>query len=188
MPEILRLTVDDRVRTLREPGAVLDAATRAVLEAAVGQARAEAYRDGEAAGRASAVDAAEAAADTVRRALSDVLVELRAQVVQATECNLVFATEIATAVLERVPPDDALSVLDRVRRAVDVLDDRPLTVRLHPDDAASLAAADTEGLDLVADPSLRRGDARVVGAHSGAELTRTAMVAAAASVLSEDAV
>jgi flagellar biosynthesis/type III secretory pathway protein FliH len=184
LPEILHLTVDDdRVHTLRGPVAVLDAATNDVLETAVAEAAARAHREGEAAGRAAAVDAADRAAAGIIGALQELLGEVRSQVRTATQLNLDFAAEVATAVLERTPPDEALTVIDRVRRAVDALDELTLQVRLHPDDAAALTTAATEGLELVADPTVDRGDARVVGANGGAELTRLAMVAAAVTVL-----
>jgi flagellar biosynthesis/type III secretory pathway protein FliH len=186
LPEILHLTVDEnRVHTLRGPVAVLDTATNAVLETAVAEAADRAYREGEAAGRAAAVDAADRAAAAVVGALHELLAEVRSQVQVATQLNLDFAAEVATAVLERTPPDEALTVIDRVRRAVDALDELPLQVRLHPDDAAALTTAATEGLELVVDPSVDRGDARVVGANSGAELTRLTMVAAAVTVIAQ---
>lgn len=186
MPEILQLTVaDDRVHALRGPVPVLDPATAEVVEAAIAEATARAYREGEASGRGAAVDAADRAGAGIVNAVRELLTEVRAQVQTATELNLAFAADVAAAVLERIPPDDALTVLDRVRRAVEALDELPLQVRLHPDDAAALASAPTDGLELIVDPTMARGDARVVGASSGAELTRLTMVAAAAEVLAD---
>lgn len=186
MPEVLHdhPTVE-RVHTLRGPAAVLDPTTAQVLETAIAEATDHAYREGEAAGRAAAIDAADRAGAAVAGALDALHTEVRAQVGTATQINLAFAGEVAAAVLERTPPDEALAVLDRVHRAVEALDELPLRVRLHPDDHAILAGNTPDALELIADASVAPGDARVVGATSGAELTRQAMLAAAVDVLGE---
>jgi flagellar assembly protein FliH len=188
LPEVLQLSVaDDAVRTLPAPGVVLDArsadAVERAVEAALDDARAQAFREGEAAGRAATVEAAERGA----AALTQLRHELADQRAAATAASLELATAVAAAVLDRTPPDDALLVLERVRRAVALLDDAPLQVHLHPADHAVLAGMVLPpGVEPVADPSLGSGSARLRGAHGGAELTRSALFAAALEALGED--
>ena len=101
MPEILRDAPDvHRVHALQGPVAVLDATTAKVLEAAIADASARARREGEAAGRAAAIDAADRAGAAVTGALDALRAEVRAQLGAATEINLEFAGEVAAAVLE----------------------------------------------------------------------------------------
>jgi flagellar assembly protein FliH len=188
LPELLRLPVADGVHTLVAPAPVLDATTAAVVDRAVAAARAEAFREGEAAGRAAAVDAADRAATAVVGALDGLHQEAVAQREEACRAVLELAVDLAGDVLGRTPPDDALAVLDRVRAVVAMLDDDPLEVRLHPEDHAALLAAEAAvggRLRLVADPQVVPGDARVTGTWGGAELTRRALLAAAADARAE---
>jgi flagellar biosynthesis/type III secretory pathway protein FliH len=179
LPEILHVQIDDAaVHRLGAPQATLDASTMAVVDAKVAEATARAYADGEAAGRAAAVAAADRAAQAVQAAVGQVHAELVAQREQATRLQLDVAAELAEAVIGRVPADDALAVLARVESAMALLDDPELTLHLHPDDHAVLAERRIAGVTVRADPSVSPGDARITGAHAGAELTRTALLAA----------
>lgn len=187
MPEVLRLDIaDGAVSQLGAPTPVLDPATAAVVEAAVARAQAAARREGEQAGRA-AVDQAVAG---VLAAVEGVRAEVAAQRADALRASLELAERLATAVLDATPPPDALAVLDRVREAAAGLDEDHLEVRLHPDDHAMLADAGVADarLTLTADRSLQPGDARLVGAYGGAELTRQQLLAAATDVLAAGAV
>ncbi len=91
-----------------------------------------------------------------------------------------LAMEIARAVLGHEPHDGAVSLLAKVRDALANVDDRPLTLYVHPSDAELLgeALSDVDGLGLVADPTLAPGDARVQGRWSDADLTRSAAMLA----------
>jgi flagellar biosynthesis/type III secretory pathway protein FliH len=186
LPEILHVTIDDTaVHRLGAPQATLDASTMAVLEAKVAEAGAKAYADGEAAGRAAAAASAARTAQAVEAAVARVHAELVAQREQATRLQLDVAATLAEAVLGRVAPDDAQVVLTRVQAAMALLDDPELTLHLHPEDHAVLVEHTIPGVTLQADPSVALGDARITGAYAGAELTRTALLAAVVEALRE---
>lgn len=179
MADVLRLTVTDDARIIAPPVPVLDPATYAVVEQAVAAARAQAYAEGEAAGRQAASAAASSAVVALAGRLDAIGQELTAQRETARQVDVALAVELATEVLSATPPASALEVLDRVRETATVLDDDPLAVHLHPDDHAMLADAPLEArLRLVADPSVGRGDARLVGAWGGAEVARAALLEA----------
>lgn len=186
MPEILHLTIDDTaVHRLGAPQATLDPSTMAVLEAKVAEATAQAYAEGEAAGRAAAIAAADRTAQAVQAAVGQVHAELVAQRDEATRLQLDVAAELAEAVIGRVPADDALTVLARVESAMALLDDPALTLHLHPGDHAVIGDRAIPGITVLADPSVAAGDARITGAHAGAELTRTALLAAVVEAVAE---
>lgn len=183
MPEVLRLDVTDTTAVLGAPAPVLDPATAAVVDQAAAEARRRGQREGEAAGRA----AADRAVAGVVQAVAGLQAELAAQRGEATRASLEVAVRLAEAVLDATPPPDALALLDRVREAVAGLDDDHLEVRCHPDDHALLTGdgvvLDAQRCTLVADRSLKPGEARIVGTYGGAELTRQALLAAAIEVL-----
>lgn len=188
MPEVLRVAIDDGApRVLVGPSAVLDPATAAVLDRALAEATAAAYREGEAAGRLAAVEDARAAAARLHEALAGILAELDERRREATRASLELARLAACAVLDRTPPDDACAVLERVRAALDVLDEEPVQALVHPTDAPGLAAGADRRIEVVADPTVAPGDVRLRGRTCGAELTRAAMVEAALEVLGEGA-
>jgi flagellar assembly protein FliH len=190
LPELLRVPVTDGVRTLVAPAPVLDPATTAVVEQVASAARAEGFREGEAAGYAAAAATIERATSAILASLQQLHAEVVSQREAACHADLQLATSLAGDVLDRTPPVEALAGLDRVRAVVDRLDDDPLEARLHPDDHAAVVATEAalDGrLRLVADPSVAAGDARVVGTWGGAELTREAMLVAASAARAEGA-
>jgi flagellar assembly protein FliH len=177
--------VDAEARTLGRPDPALDAATRAVLEQAVAEAHARGVRDGIAQATAAAGDAASRVVAAVQRAEAS----LRA-VAAAADVELALA--IAAAVLDREPADEGQVLLERVAEVLARLDDERVAVHLHPDDARDLAehverAAAAAGLvvDLVPDPSIAPGEARLGGRWSRADLTRAGALAAVAELLAE---
>lgn len=179
MAELLRIEVDETARTLAAPRAVLDPATEAVVDQATRAAHARGYAEGLAEGR----NAASAAAAQVVAKLDEVLRELLAQRDAAREADLGLAARLAADVIGATPPVDALALLDRVRDAATVLDDDPLEVRLNPADHAAIGDAPRDRrLQLVADPTVAAGEAVLAGAWGGAELTRDAMLQAAAAL------
>lgn len=189
MPDVLRLTVDDtKVHRLAPPVPVLDPPTAAAVDQVVADARVEAFRDGEAAGRAAARAELDRAVAAVTAALEQTRDELRSGRDAMSRASLDLAHAVATAVLDRTPAPEALEVFESVRRAVALLDDAPLRVHLGVDDARVLEGADVDGhLEIVADATIAPGEARVVGPSSGAELTRSALVTAALEQLGQEA-
>lgn len=189
MPEVLTVDVDAAAtRSLGVDELAVDPATAGVIERAVADAREQARREGVAEGRAQAEQELRALGAAVRGAVDELRFELAAERERVATASLELARAAATAVLDRTPPDDALAVLQRLRAALDLLDDAPLTVRLHPDDHAVVAdvAGDLDQVELVADPRLGRGEATVAGPSSGAQLTRTALLEAALAALAEE--
>lgn len=190
MPEVLRLDVPaGSRRPLVRPRAELDPATSAEVDRRVAAARAEAYAEGERAGQAAARAQLSALVAGVERAVGVVHEELVAQRTEATRASLVLAGTVASAVLDATPPVEALDLLARVEDAAEALDDDPIIVRLNPADHALLADVGMRDprLELLADPCVPAGDARLAGRFGGAELTRERLLAAALEVLGEGA-
>jgi flagellar biosynthesis/type III secretory pathway protein FliH len=82
------------------------------------------------------------------------------------------ALSIAEQVLEREPHDGGMVLLERLREALERLDDAPLRVWVSPGDLDVVqAAVDTaRGVTIEADEALQPGEARVRGPWSRAEL------------------
>lgn len=187
MSDILRLPLAEEARTLAGPRPVLDPAMAEVLEHAVAEAEARGRREGELAGRADAQASIERGAAAISAALDAVRAEAASQREAACAASLELVGAVARDVVGRTPPDEATAVLDRVTAAVALLDEDTLEVRLHPDDHELLATATIDRrLELVADPTLSPGDARVAGRWGGAELTRRALLEAALAALDEE--
>jgi flagellar biosynthesis/type III secretory pathway protein FliH len=190
LPEVLRLDVPAGARRpLVRPRAELDPATYAEVERRVAAARAEAYAEGERAGQAAARTQLATLVAGVERAVGAVRDELVAQRTEATRASLTLAGTVAVAVLDATPPAEALELLARVEEAAEALDDDPILVRLNPADHEVLAGVSLSDprLQLLADPSVGAGDARLAGRFGGAELTRERLLAAALEVLGEGA-
>ena len=190
MPEVLRLDVPAGVsRPLVQPRAALDPATTAEVERQVAAARAQAYAEGERAGREAARAELATTVAAVERAAGAVRAELEAQRAEATRASLALAEAVATAVVDATPPAEALALLGRVEVAATALDDDPIRVALSAADHAALADAPLgdRRLELVADPRLQPGEARLEGSFGGADLTRGALLTAALEVLGEGA-
>ena len=199
MPEVLRLDIPaGATRCLVQPRAALDPATTAEVERQVAAARAQAYAEGERAGREAARAELAAAVAAVERAAGAVRTELEAQRAEATRASLALAEAVATAVVDATPPAEALALLARVEEAAAALDDDPIRVSLSAADHAALSAASSDAsteasiadrrLELVADPRLQPGQARLEGSFGGTDLTRRALLTAALEVLGEGAV
>jgi len=162
-------------------GSVLDGGTGHAVE----QARAAGWAAGWAAGTRAAADAARAqraaaaaehaAAEANRDARLSAAVAVLARAAEAAVARVVPVLDAAAATLDEGAVLLAEAVLgaeladgeDRaratLRRALSVpLDAGVQTVRLHPSDVAALAAVSVDlpaGVQLVADPTLRPGDA-----------------------------
>ena len=190
MAEVLQVDVDAGAsRTLGVDELALDPATTRIVERAVAEAHERGRRDGEQQGRAAVSEQLAQLGSTVQSVVEAVRAELAAQRQEATRASLELARAAASAVLDATPPDDALALLERVRAAIELLDDDPLRVRLHPEDHAVVteAADGLDGVELVADQRVQRGEATVTGPSAGAELTRDALLTAALEALGEAA-
>ncbi len=189
MPEVLHVDLDDAPRPLLHgPDAVLDPATAAVVDDAVARARDEAFQEGQRAGREQARTELGRVAQTIEASVADLRAALDAQRDEATRASLELARVVAAAVLDATPPAEALAVFDQVQQAAAVLDDAPLTVRLHVEDHRVLAdLASDERFELVAEPTIPRGEVRIEGASGGAELTRQALLDAALDAFGQEA-
>lgn len=159
------------------------------VRALIASAGAEAFERGRNEGRrqglAEAAAQAEALAGPVAAALRGGLDELRQQR-QADHADLVaLAVAVARAVTEGDVRPAGQAVLDDVCRALDGLDDTPLTVLAHPGDAAFLVSGlgSRPGVLVVPDPALAPGDARIRGPWARADVTRAARWAAVGEAL-----
>lgn len=172
--------VEGSARSLSIPDPALDAFTRQRVEAAEAVAYQEGLVDGrraatqEAAAAASAASAQAAAA--VSTAVDQAVGELRALRDAEALADVTLARELAEIVLGREPHDDAQALLARCRVALGQLDDRPLELRCHPDDAATLrdGMVSADDLTVVDDPGLATGEATIAGRWACVELTRDA--------------
>ena len=115
-------------------------------------------------------------ATIVQQAVAAAVVEMQRVRSVDAQAVVVLALEIARTVLGHEPSDGGVAIARRVRDAMAVVDDRPLVLSAHPDDAQRLrdALSDVDGLDLVADASITPGDARLQGRWSSAEINRSA--------------
>lgn len=149
------------------------------------QARAEAFeagrREGFAAGRTDVEGAIARIDEAVRNAIRD-LARIRAEAVAET---VDAALQVATFVVGELPFDDGAALSARIRAAIDSLDDEDLEVAVHPNDWDSVAAMVRlpNGVSMERDPSLRPGEARIMGRWASAELTRDAALSVAREVL-----
>ena len=169
-------------------GVLGDAVTEAILggiaERSHQAARAQGYAIGWAEGRRVALARAEEEAEAVRReadearagrdaehrhamaALDAAAQELGARLQEAVDAlaeqAVHAALELTRAVLGREVATAADPGADAIRRAMAMVDPTvPVTVRLHPEDRATLDPAVLEGrtVTVVDDPALARGDA-----------------------------
>ena len=87
---------------------------------------------------------------------------------------------MAELVMGRTPHDGGAAVLNRLREALERLDERELTISVNPEDVAMVSQGlSTElGLTISGDPSLAPGEARIRGGWSHADLTHAAAWAA----------
>ncbi len=165
-----------------------DPATDAFTAQRVAEASEAAYAQGLADGRRAAVgEASEAARLVAERitaglgeAVGEVLGELRRLRAGEALADVELARDLAEIILGREPHDDGRALLARCQEALSRLDDRPLEVRCHPEDAAVLTPALTAGptvegeVTVVEDAALAPGEARIAGRWAHVELTHAA--------------
>jgi flagellar biosynthesis/type III secretory pathway protein FliH len=170
---------------LGAPDPVMDEGTRALVE----RLCQEAYEQGRVDGAAQAAAQAESSAATLIGVVQRVDAELREVAAQA---DTALALQIAAAVLDREPTDDTTQLLGRIEAALAAIDDDPLVVHASEAETAPLAAALASWshrhgttVQVVADPTLAAGEARVSGRWGRADLTRRGAWEAVAAVLEE---
>jgi flagellar assembly protein FliH len=184
---------------------LLDPVVQQELDAARAAAEAAGYAAGWAAGQHAARAAAEAEMEAWRAQAAAVAAQHAARLGQAVaavergasaleraaapvaaECDAALAAaavELAEALLGRELALTADPVMDGVRRALSLAPNgRPVTLRVHPDDASTLASDDLAGtgrvITVVADPTVEPGgcvaecDATRINAQLGTALDR----------------
>ncbi len=166
--------VSPSARPLGAPAAIDDPAIRPLVEDEARRAYERGLVEGEARGRAeaeatgSALAASVAQALQVARSSSDrIASEL------AGRCN-----EIALAAARMIVgevDEAAEGIVHRVRTALAVVDERPVVVKVHPDDVEAVRTAGGHEVEVEIDPSLQRGEARVGGRWCDADLTWAAI-------------
>ncbi|GIV00968.1 MAG: hypothetical protein KatS3mg014_2583 [Actinomycetota bacterium] len=144
---------------------------RALLEAerreAFERGRAAAVEEGRAAGREEAA----AVLGEVRRALEEGLEALERR--RAAEADRVvdLALRVVRHVLGRESVEAGV-VIERVRAALREIDDAPLELSVHPDHVEPLRLAmEATAVTVRGDEALARGEARLRGPWSSADLT-----------------
>jgi flagellar biosynthesis/type III secretory pathway protein FliH len=164
-----------RAISLEAPPAALDETTRRAVEAAVSDAYARGLAEGRSEGRAEAARDHERAIGAITAAARDAAAALQAVRGEQAEALVDLAAAIAEAVIGRQPHDGGRALLARVRDALAGMDDGPLTVHASPQDIEVIAAG-LRGVDVevLPDPALQPGEARVAGPWARAELTHAA--------------
>lgn len=95
----------------------------------------------------------------LQRAAADLAATSAPAVHDITDALLDAALELASAVLGHEPVAVTEPGRDALHRALSAAgQERPVTVRLNPQDAATLVAEPPAGVRVVADPALGRGD------------------------------
>lgn len=186
MSDILHLPVDrSSPRSLRSPDAVLDPATSAVVEQAVAAASAEAYARGRADGHRDALEDRDRLRSSIEAAIAAARADLAEHRDQTIAASLELAREVAAAVLDRTPPDDAVQLVERVRDTLSLLEANDLEVAVHPDDHGEVSEQmpAVGGVRWRPDATLGRGEAQIRTPYGGAVLTRAALLEAAMVVL-----
>ncbi len=163
-------------RPLSEPDPSADPYTlRAVEEAsdaAYERGRAEGRREALEEARQLGDEAGARAAAGAQAAITDLTTELREFRHEQSSTVTDLARGIAEVVLGREPHDGGHALLRRCQEALAALDDTPLVVHANPADATVLRGV--LDADVVDDPALSLGEARVRGTWGRADLTRAA--------------
>lgn len=151
----------------------IDPVVRASVEEATATAYERGFTDGMAVGRREAYAEAEQLAELIRGAAQDAAVRLA----EARAARSAEVVELALAIAEQVighePHDGGMVLLERLRSTLEQLDDEPLRVLVHPEDAPVVERGIVGARNVRVEPdvSLQPGEARVEGPWSRAELT-----------------
>ncbi|MEO1062699.1 MAG: FliH/SctL family protein [Actinomycetota bacterium] len=154
----------------------LDPELRAYVTQRIAEAHAAGVAEGHMAGVIESTDRVDQLAQAVTLTITDVE-ERMEQARQATTGGIIdLSVSIAEVVLGRTPHDDGATMLRRAEEALDLLDERPLTLTVSPIDVelVEAAAAGLEDVVIATDASLQPGEAQLRGGWSHADLTRAA--------------
>lgn len=137
-------------------------------------------QEGYAAGRAEAIGSVEQVAASLRDAAAEGLDFLRAHRKEEAAEAMKMAVDIAAHVMGREPAGDGALLVDRIRAALEELEDVPLRVFVNPADHELVAAAlaKVDGVEVVADATASPGEGRITGPWSNVAITRAAAVEA----------
>lgn len=178
-------TLDARPhRLVAAPADQHDPVVRDLVERAAARAhergREEGHREGVAAAADHARELAAALAEALERATTAAATARTEQV----EALFEMGVAIAEAVLGHEPHDGGQAVAARVREALDQVVEPAATVHVHPGDHDLVARALADrGVEVVEDPTLVPGDARVRGGWAEVDLTRATALQAIRGVL-----
>ena len=188
--EVLRAPLFDRA-PVRLPGpGEMDQGTADVIAAAFAEGHAAGWREGHRDGRAEAADFAGGMLGAVERSLvgyAQACADTRAQLAD----HLVeLAQALVEGVLGHLPDTATHGMLGRLHRALELLDDGPLTAVVHPSTLELMEPAlalrpGGEPLQCRADPRLSPGEIVIEGTWAFAELTWPRLVEAARTALTE---
>ena len=160
----------------------VDDATAELIE----QAKAEAFEAGRREGFASGRADMEGAISRVDTALHNAVRDLARYRAESVNETIDAAIEVARFVMGQLPTDAVEAMVSRINDAIHDLDDEDMSVAIHPQDwdAVSSMVRLPAGITMDRDPSLRPGEARIVGRWATADLTRDAALEVAREVLS----
>lgn len=162
----------DRLTVAVPDPIALDPVVRARVEEATTVAYQHGFDEGMAAGRREAFTSAETIAAMIRDAARDATAAMAAARQDRAAEVIQVALAISEQVLQREPHDGGLILAERLREALERLDDAPLRVRVSPGDLEVVRAAvdDVVGVTIEPDEALQPGEARVRGPWSRADL------------------
>lgn len=138
---------------------------------------AEAHQRGVEEGKAAAVDQMITATEAIRGAIQHQQAELRAEYERQQTELVALAVRLAEMVLGHANHDGGQALASRLNRVMSSLDDARLTISANPSDAELLGGLGIADIDIAPDPSLRPGEARVVGEWANTDLTFDAALA-----------
>lgn len=170
-----RPAISNRPMQLGEPGQPTSQVLRMIEEASD-----LAFQQGMEAGRAAAEAALEARVPKLRSELAAAIDEqmgrLRADIAALAPEILDLAMSIAEVVIGRNTAD-AETLLARVTRVLEEMDDDTVVLLVSPSDRSFFAEA-TPQLRVAEDPALAPGEARLEGAWASADLTYATLLEA----------
>lgn len=151
---------------------LVDPAWQHMLDEARAEGHRAGFEEGRRVGREETVAEVEAASESIRRAVEDTRAEIRRTQEETAASLLRTAFDLVERLIGDLPVEPTVLV-DKVRAALDELDSPHLEVRVGPDmvEFVTSSVADDARVTVVADPSLGRGEARIVGEWCDADLT-----------------
>lgn len=175
MSRVLRDVAPDSPPRIVGDATAYDSEIRTMIESAAQEAYLRGRDEGFDAGYESAAANLERLTQSVKASVTSGIAELQSWRAQDATDVVALAVAIAERVIGAEPRAGGVAVAERVREALAAIDDKPLTVLAHPDDADAVRGALADlSIDVVADASVQPGDARVRGPWSQIELTTQA--------------